>query len=633
MTERYDAAQIQVLKGLEGVRRRPAMYVGDTGVRGLHHLVVEIVDNSIDEAMAGVCKNITVTLLDPNKVRIEDDGRGIPVDTHPELGISGLEVVMTVLHAGAKFSGKVYTISGGLHGVGSSVVNALSEWMEVEVHRDGDIHVQSYKKGEPTGPIKIKGKTKKQGTITTFIPDPVIFKKTTFNTDIIATRLREVAYLNPELTIKLVDTVKNTEQVFHYKKGIVDFLSYLDQGRTRLHRPLYIKDSRNGVEVEMAMEYTDSFSEHIVTFVNMINTHEGGTHLAGFKAALTKTLNDGLRKSSMNKAKKEVDLTGEDVREGLTAVVSIKMKTPQFEGQTKTKLGNSELRGLVESVISEGLSENFDNQPRILNLILQKATSAARSREAARKARDLERKKSLLSSDALPGKLADCSSDNPDECELFIVEGNSAGGSAKQGRDRRFQAVLALRGKILNVEKSGLNKILANEQVKAIIASVGTGFGADSFDASNVRYSKIIIMADADVDGSHIRTLILTLLYRHMYELIENGLVYIAQPPLYKTRYGKKESYLFTDEELETYRKGVSNKSHLEVQRFKGLGEMNPEQLWETTMNPENRILKKVSVADGAEADRVFSILMGTEVEPRREFIEKNAQFVENLDI
>jgi DNA gyrase subunit B len=612
------------------VRRRPAMYIGDVGVRGLHHLVVEIVDNSIDEAMAGVCKHITITLLEPNKISIEDDGRGIPVDLHPELGIPGLEVVMTVLHAGAKFSGKVYIISGGLHGVGASVVNALSELMEVEVYQGGKVYVQSYRHGETLGPMEIKGETKKTGTKTTFIPDPTIFKRTIFSTEIIATRLREVAYLNPELTIKLIDKVKGSEEVFHYKHGLVDFLAYLDQGRTRLHKPLYIKDSRNGIEVEAAIEYTDSYSENIVTFVNTINTHEGGTHLVGFKSALTKTLNDVARKSN---SKKTTDLTGEDVREGLTAVVSVRMRNPQFEGQTKTKLGNSEARGIVESIMSEGLSRQFDEQPRILNLILQKATAAARSREAARKAREIERKKSFLASDALPGKLADCSSDDPSECELFIVEGNSAGGSAKQGRDRRFQAVLALRGKILNVEKSGLNKILANKEIKAIISSVGTGFGADTFDSSRVRYSKIVIMADADVDGSHIRTLLLTLFYRHMRELIENGMIYIAQPPLYRVKKGKQATYLYSEEELEEFRKKTSHPERLEVQRFKGLGEMNPDQLWETTMNPEKRILKKVSVADAAEAHRVFSVLMGSEVEPRREFIEENAQFVENLDI
>ncbi|TET23277.1 MAG: DNA topoisomerase (ATP-hydrolyzing) subunit B [Candidatus Stahlbacteria bacterium] len=631
MTERYDSSKIQVLKGLEGVRRRPAMYIGDVGVRGLHHLVVEIVDNSIDEAMAGVCKHITVTLQEPDKISIEDDGRGIPVDIHPELGLPGLEVVMTLLHAGAKFSGKVYTISGGLHGVGASVVNALSQWMEVEIYRQGKIYVQSYEKGVTTGPIQIKGNTKKTGTKTTFIPDPTIFKRTSFNPEIIATRLREVAYLNPDLAIKLADKVKGTEQVFAFKRGIVDFLAYLDQGRIRLHKPLYFKDSRNGIEVETAIEYTDSFAENIVTFVNTINTHEGGTHLVGFKAALTKTLNEAARKS--NSKGKAIDLTGEDVREGLTAIISVRMRNPQFEGQTKTKLGNSEVRGVVESIVSEGLSSHFDEQPRVLNLILQKTTAAARLREAARKARELERKKSLLASDTLPGKLADCSSDNPDECELFIVEGNSAGGSAKQGRDRRFQAVLALRGKILNVEKSGLNKILANTEIKAIISSVGTGFGEESFDDSRVRYSKIIIMADADVDGSHIRTLLLTLFYRHMRDLIENGMIYIAQPPLYRIKKGKKEVYLYSEEELEAFRKGESHPERLEVQRFKGLGEMNPEQLWETTMNPEKRILKKVSVADAAEAHKVFSVLMGSEVAPRREFIEKNAQFVENLDI
>lgn len=632
MNERYDATQIQVLKGLEGVRRRPAMYIGDVSVRGLHHLVSEIVDNSIDEAMAGICKNITITILAADQVSIEDDGRGIPVDTHPDLGVSALEVVMTVLHAGAKFSGKVYTISGGLHGVGASVVNALSEWLEAEVYRDGKIYQQRYEQGIPQGPVKPAGSTKKTGTKITFKPDATIFKKTTFNPEVLATRLREVAYLNPELAIKLVDKTANTEQVFHYKNGLLDFLAYIDHGSNRLHKPVYIKDARNEIEVEAAVEYTDSFSENLITFVNTINTHEGGTHMVGFKSALTKTLNDAARKAATQKSK-NVELSGEDVREGLSAVISVRMRNPQFEGQTKTKLGNSEVRGIVESIVSEGLSRHFDEQPRVLNLILQKAQAAARAREAARKARDIERKKSLLSSETLPGKLADCSSDNSDECELFIVEGESAGGSAKQGRDRRFQAVLALRGKILNVEKSALNKILANNEIKAIVASVGTGFGEDSFERERLRYSKIVIMADADVDGSHIRTLLLTLFYRHMRELIENGMIYIAQPPLYKVKHGKKEAYIYTDDELESYRKQRSNPDGLEVQRFKGLGEMNPEQLWETTMNPEKRILKKVNVADAAEAHKVFSDLMGSEVGPRREFIETNAQFVENLDI
>ncbi|MBD3285067.1 DNA topoisomerase (ATP-hydrolyzing) subunit B [candidate division WOR-3 bacterium] len=631
MTERYDAAQIQVLKGLEAVRRRPAMYIGDVSVRGLHHLVAEIVDNSVDEAIAGKCDTIVITLEEPDKISVEDNGRGIPVDTHPELDVSALEVVMTVLHAGAKFSGKVYTISGGLHGVGSSVVNALSAEMEVEVYRDGTIWRQTYKKGVPDGPVKKAGKTKKHGTKTTFKPDPEIFKRTKLNPDIITIRLRELAYLNPNLSIKFTDKVKGQEQVFHFKKGIIDFLAYLDKGRTHLHKPLYIKDARNGIEVEAALEYTDTFSESIIPFVNMINTHEGGTHVVGFKAALTKTLNDFLRRSKVNKNKK-IDLTGDDVREGLTAILSVQMPSPQFEGQTKTKLGNSEVRGIVESIVSEGLSRHFDERPKILNLILQKASAAARSREAARKARDLERRKSLLSSDALPGKLADCSSDDPDECELFIVEGNSAGGSAKQGRDRRFQAVLALRGKVLNVEKAGLNKILANKEIKSIISSVGTGFGADSFDAAKIRYSKIIIMADADVDGSHIRTLLLTLFYRYMKDLIEQGMIYIAQPPLYRVQRGKKISYLYSDEELDEFRKKAKG-AKLDIQRFKGLGEMNPEQLWETSMNPENRILKRVTVADAAEAHKLFSILMGSEVEPRKEFIEENAQFVENLDI
>ncbi len=626
--EKYDVTKIQILKGLEGVRRRPAMYAGDTGIRGLHHLLHEVVDNSVDEALAGHCTMIKVTLLSKNRVCVEDNGRGIPAETHPELKKSGLEIVMTTLHSGAKFEHKVYKISGGLHGVGVSVVNALSEEMEAEVRRNGKIYYQKYQKGEPVTPVKIIGEAQETGTKITFIPDREIFKKVSFNPELITARLREIAFLNPQLTIIFEDKTKNHKEIFHYPRGLVDFISYLDEGRVKLHKPIFIKGKRENIEIEAALEYTDSFIENIITFVNTINTHEGGTHLAGFKAALTKTLNEYAKKL----IKGAPDLTGEDVREGLTAIISVKIPDPQFEGQTKTKLGNSEVRGMTESVIQEGLSKFLEENPKVLNIILQKVIAAAKSREAAKKARELARKKSSLGFDVLPGKLADCTTNDPKEAELFIVEGESAGGSAKQGRDRRFQAVLALKGKILNVEKSSLNKVLSNEEIKSIIAAIGAGIGGEEFNPSKIRYGKIIIMTDADVDGSHIRTLLLTLFYRLMYHLIENKMVYIAQPPLYRVKHKNEVKYLHTEEELEEFLRNHP-KNEVEIQRFKGLGEMNPEQLWETTMNPEKRILKLVTLEDAAMADRLFSVLMGSEVEPRRKFIEENAKFVVNLDI
>ncbi len=626
--EKYDVTKIQVLKGLEGVRRRPAMYIGDTGVRGLHHLINEVVDNAVDEALAGYCKTIKVALISKNKVSIEDDGRGIPAEIHPELKKSGLEIVMTTLHSGAKFEDKVYKISGGLHGVGVSVVNALSAEMEVEVKRNGKIYYQRYEKGNPVTPVEIIGETEKTGTKVTFVPDKEIFKKTEFNPETIKARLREIAFLNPQLTIIFEDKVRNTKEIFHYPRGLVDFISYLDEGRIKLHKPIFIKAKRGDIDVEVALEYNDSYLENIITFVNTINTHEGGTHLVGFKTALTKILNEYAKKN----VKGAPDLIGEDVREGLTAIISVKMPDPQFEGQTKTKLGNSEVRGIVESVVQEGLTKFLEENPRVLDIILKKVIAAAKSREAAKKARELARKKATLGIDILPGKLADCTTNNPEEAELFIVEGESAGGSAKQGRDRRFQAVLALKGKILNVEKSSLNKVLSNEEIKSIIASIGAGVGEDEFDPSKVRYRKIIIMTDADVDGSHIRTLLLTLFYRLMYQLIEQKMVYIAQPPLYRVKYKKEVKYFHTDEELEEFLKNHPE-NEVEIQRFKGLGEMNPEQLWETTMNPKTRILKLVTLEDAAMADKIFSILMGSEVEPRRKFIEENAKFVVNLDV
>jgi DNA gyrase subunit B len=630
MPETYDADKIHVLKGLEAVRRRPAMYIGDVGVRGLHHLIYEVVDNSVDEALAGFCDQIVVTILKDDLVSVEDNGRGIPVDMHATEKKPAVEVVLTMLHAGAKFEDKVYRISGGLHGVGVSVVNALSEYMEVDVHRDGKIYHQRYERGETVSKLTTKGKSKKTGTTITFKPDKKIFKKVEFKLENVSNRLRELAYLNRNLKIDLIDERSGKKETYQYPGGILDFLGYLDKGRNRLHKPIFIEDKRNGVEVEVALQYNDSFLENIFSFVNTINTHEGGTHLSGFKAALTRTINDYAKKAQSIKDISE--LMGDDSREGLTAIVSIKIKDPQFEGQTKTKLGNSEAKGIVESIVSEKLNAYLEENPSVANKIVAKVVAAAKSREAAKKARELARRRSLLESDTLPGKLADCSSEDPSECELYIVEGDSAGGSAKQGRDRRFQAILPLRGKILNVEKSSLNKILANVEIRTIISSIGAGISEDDFNPEKARYRKIIIMSDADVDGSHIRTLLLTFFYRFMQPLIEAGYICIAQPPLYKVKAGKTEAYLYSDEELEKIlKKHKSDK--VDVQRYKGLGEMNPEQLWETTMNPEKRILKRVTLEDAAEADRLFSILMGDAVEPRREFIESNAKYVENLDI
>jgi len=630
MLETYDASKIHVLKGLEAVRRRPAMYIGDIGVRGLHHLVYEVVDNAIDESLAGFCDKITVTLKKDGSVTVEDNGRGIPVDMHPTEKKPALEVVLTVLHSGAKFEDKVYQISGGLHGVGVSVVNALSEYLEAEVYRDGKIYYQRYERGITKSKLEVKGKSQKTGTKIEFKPDKKIFKKTDFEFNIVATRLRELAYLTKDSKIELVEEKTGKKEIFHYPGGISEFVSYLDQGRNRLHKPVYIADKRNGTEVEVAFQYNDSYLENIFSFVNTINTHEGGTHLAGFKAALSRKINDVAR--STQAIKDNIELTGDDCREGLTAVLSIKIPNPQFEGQTKTKLGNSEAKGIVESIVSEKLATHFEENPRIINLILSKVIAAAKSREAAKKARELARRRSLLESDTLPGKLADCSEEDPNLSELYIVEGDSAGGSAKQGRDRRFQAILPLRGKILNVEKSALNKILSNPEIRSIISSVGAGISKDDFDPEKARYHKIVIMTDADVDGSHIRTLLLTFFYRFMQPLIEAGYIYIAQPPLYKVKSQRQESYLYSDEELESFTK--KNKSEkIDVQRYKGLGEMNPEQLWSTTMNPDVRILKQVSIEDAAETDRLFSLLMGETVEPRREFIESNATYVENLDV
>ena len=631
--EKYDAKKIIVLKGLEGVRKRPSMYIGDTSSRGLHHLAYEVIDNSIDESLAGFCSKINVVIHKDNSITISDDGRGIPVDEHPVQHRPALEVVMTTLHAGGKFDKQTYKVSGGLHGVGVSVTNALSERCMVKVYRDGKIYQQEYEKGIPIYDMKVVGKTKsKTGTETTFKPDPKIFKTTKFKFDVIAQRLMELAFLNKGLRITLKDERTGQEKVFHAKGGLKEFVAYLDSTRTPIHKkPILIESKKDNVEVEVALQYNDSYQENIFSFVNNIPTTEGGTHLVGFKGALTRSLNTYAQKNNLVK-NGTVALSGEDVREGLTAVISVKVPDPQFEGQTKTKLGNSEVRGIVESIVGEGLSEFLEQNPAAAKRIIQKAINAAKSREAARRARELTRRKSALDSDTLPGKLADCSIKDPELSEIYLVEGDSAGGSAKQGRDRQFQAILPLRGKILNVEKASLEKILSNEEIKTMVTALGAGIGSEEFDSSKLRYGKIIIMTDADVDGSHIRTLLLTFFFRYMRELIEKGHVYIAQPPLYRLKKGNQEFYAFNDEERDEILNRLG-KDGTTVQRYKGLGEMNPEQLWKTTMDPETRTVLQVTIDDAVEADHIFSVLMGGKVEPRREFIEKNAQYVRNLDV
>jgi DNA gyrase subunit B len=629
----YDASAIQVLKGMEAVRRRPAMYIGDTGNRGFHHLIYEVVDNSIDEAMAGYCDKIVVTLNPDGSVTIEDNGRGIPVDMHPTQHKPALEVVMTMLHAGGKFDHQTYKVSGGLHGVGVSVVNALSEWCEVEVSRDGDVHHQRYEYGAATTPVKKISKTKRHGNKTTFMPDKSIFKKQEFNFETLASRLRELAFLNAGLKIILIDT-RGKEEVseeFYNKGGLEAFVKYLNENKNVMFpRPVYFHKERDSVDVELALQYTDGYSENIFSYVNNINTIEGGSHLVGFKTALTRTINNYATKNNLFK-NGDTQIQGEDAREGLTAVISAKVVDPQFEGQTKTKLGNSEVKGIVESIVGEYLAIYLEENPSVGRKIVEKCLSAARSREAARKARELVRRKSALESSALPGKLADCSMTDPSLCEIYIVEGDSAGGSAKQGRDRRFQAILPLRGKILNVEKARLDKILANEEIRSLITALGTNIG-EEFNAENTRYGKVIIMTDADIDGSHIRTLILTFFYRYMKGLIEAGNVYIAQPPLYRLKKASQELYAFDDEERDRLMERLGG-SGINIQRYKGLGEMNPEQLWKTTMNPETRTLLQVDLENAAEADRIFTTLMGDEVEPRRKFIEEHAKYVRNLDV
>ncbi|MBU5454887.1 DNA topoisomerase (ATP-hydrolyzing) subunit B [Caproiciproducens sp. MSJ-32] len=633
-TQTYDESQIQVLEGLEAVRKRPGMYIGSTSSRGLHHLVYEIVDNSIDEALAGFCNNIEVLINEDNSITVIDDGRGMPTGINEKLGKSSVEVIMTVLHAGGKFGGGGYKVSGGLHGVGASVVNALSEWCEVIVKRDGYSWRQRYSRGNPvTDLIKI-GESDEHGTTVSFKPDAEIFEDTVYDFEVLSKRFRELAFLNKGIKIKLIDKRlgEEKEELYHFEGGIREFVLYLNKNKEVLHEePIYIEAMRDDVFVEVSLQYNNSYTENIYSFANNIDTVEGGTHLSGFKSALTKVINDYARRYNYLK-EKDNNLSGDDVREGLTAVVSVKITNPQFEGQTKTKLGNSEVRSIVDSITAEGVATFLEENPSISKLIVEKALMATRARDAARKARELTRK-SALERSTLPGKLADCSSKDPLECEIYIVEGDSAGGSAKQGRDRRFQAILPLRGKILNVEKQRLDRILTSDTIKAMVTAFGAGIG-DDFDESKLRYNRIIIMTDADVDGAHIRTLLLTFFFRYMRGLLDGGHVYIAQPPLYQVKKNKKEYYVYSDEELETLLKELGGKdSSTSIQRYKGLGEMNATQLWDTTMDPEKRVLLKATVEDAKEADEIFTILMGDKVEPRREFIEKNAKKVSNLDI
>ncbi|WP_433944835.1 DNA topoisomerase (ATP-hydrolyzing) subunit B [Paenibacillus sp. SN-8-1] len=628
----YDENQIQVLEGLEAVRKRPGMYIGSTSSRGLHHLVWEIVDNSIDEALGGYADHIDVIVHQDNSVTVIDNGRGIPVGEHPKLKRSTLEVVMTVLHAGGKFGGGGYKVSGGLHGVGVSVVNALSEKVVVEVKRDGHIYQQEYRRGAPQYDIRIIGESEETGTKTTFTPDPEVFTETTvFDYDILLTRIRELAFLNKGISISLHDERTGQSNAFKYEGGISEYVQFLNQNKEALHEtPIYVEGARDMIQVEVALQYNDSYTENIYSFANNINTHEGGTHESGFKSALTRIINDYARKYNLIKDS-DSNLTGDDVREGLTAIISVKIPEPQFEGQTKTKLGNSEVRGIVESLFAEKLQEFMEENPSVAKRILEKALQASRAREAARKARELTRRKSALEVSSLPGKLADCSSKDAAISELYIVEGDSAGGSAKQGRDRHFQAILPLRGKILNVEKARLDRILGNAEIRAIITALGTGIG-DDFDLAKARYHKVIIMTDADVDGAHIRTLMLTFFYRYMRKIIDAGYVYIAQPPLFKIERNKVVRYAGSEKERDEIIAEFGENAKFNIQRYKGLGEMNATQLWETTMDPESRTMQQVSIADAIQADAIFDTLMGDNVEPRRDFIQEHAKYVTNLD-
>ncbi|MBD9159671.1 MAG: DNA topoisomerase (ATP-hydrolyzing) subunit B [Clostridiales bacterium] len=635
----YGAEQIQVLEGLEAVRKRPGMYIGSTSVRGLHHMVYEIVDNGVDEALAGYCTEINVVIEPGNIISVTDNGRGIPVEIHPKTKISTAETVYTVLHAGGKFGGDSgYKVSGGLHGVGASVVNALSSWVELRVKRDGGIYELKFEKGKTTEKLTKVGDSKETGTNVRFLADDTIFESLDYSYETLEKRLREIAFLTKGLKITLEDQREETPKKaeFCYNGGLISFVEFLNKNKDTLYKPPIYIEKAGDVPVEIAIQYTSSYSENIYTFVNNINTVEGGTHLEGFKRALTKVFNDYARSHNILK-EKDNNLQGEDIREGITAVVSVKVKEPQFEGQTKTKLGNSEVTGVVQSMVNEALSTFLEENPNVAKSILEKCISASRAREAARKARELARKKNSLETSTLPGKLADCSSKNPEECEVYIVEGDSAGGSAKQGRDRKFQAILPLWGKMLNVEKARADKIYGNDKLNPVILAVGAGIGPD-FDITKIRYGKVIIMADADVDGAHIRTLLLTFFFRYMRPLIENGNVYLAQPPLYKlSKKGMQDIYCYTDEDLDKAYKDLEEKGiqrdQLGLQRYKGLGEMNPEQLWDTTMNPETRILVKVTMDDAIKADEIFTLLMGDEVEPRREFIQANAKYVQNLDI
>jgi DNA gyrase subunit B len=627
----YNASQIQVLEGLEAVRLRPSMYIGSTSIKGLHHLVYEVVDNSIDEALAGYCDQIIVSLNEDGSVTVDDNGRGIPVDIQAQAKKSALEVVLTILHAGGKFGGDGYKVSGGLHGVGISVVNALSETLEVWVKKEGNLYYQCYHKGIPIEPVKIIGKSEGSGTIIKFKADPEIFETVEFSFEYLTHRLRELAFLNRGIKLILRNPKDNIENIYQYSGGITSFIEHLNKTKDPVHKEIiYIHKKVDDNEVEVAVQYNDSYVESVFSFANNINTQEGGTHLSGFRSALTRTLNDYARKANIIK-ENETSLSGDDVREGLTAVISAKLRNPQFEGQTKTKLGNSEMRGLVETVVNDGLAEFLEENPSAGKKIVEKCLLAAKARDAARKAKDLTRRKSALDVGSLPGKLADCSFKEPELSEIYLVEGDSAGGSAKQGRDRRFQAILPLRGKILNVEKASLDRVLNNEEIKMMITAFGTSFGED-FDISKLRYHKIITMTDADVDGAHIRTLLLTFFYRFMKPLVEDGYVYIAQPPLYQVKQNKNEHYCYSDKELETLL-GKIGRQGITVQRYKGLGEMNAEQLWETTMNPEGRTILRVTMEDAILADETFSMLMGDKVEPRKDYILSHASEVRNLDV
>ncbi|WP_290442007.1 DNA topoisomerase (ATP-hydrolyzing) subunit B [Clostridium gasigenes] len=631
--ESYDESQIQILEGLEAVRKRPSMYIGSTSSRGLHHLVYEIVDNSIDEALAGYCKNISVTINADNSITVIDDGRGMPVGLNAKMGKSSVEVIMTILHAGGKFGGGGYKVSGGLHGVGASVVNALSEWCEVIVKREGHIWKQKYARGEVMSELEKIAESDEFGTQVNFKPDSEIFEEIEYDFDVLANRLRELAFLNKGISIILTDKREEDKvEIYMYEGGIKEFVAYLNRNKESLHQePIYVEGEKDGIIAEIALQYNDGYSENLYSFANNIDTIEGGTHLSGFKNALTRVINDYAKKFGHLKDS-DKNLSGDDIREGITAVISIKITDPQFEGQTKTKLGNSEVRGIVDSIVGTGVSMFLEENPAIGKIIIDKGLMAARARDAARKARELTRK-SVLQSSSLPGKLADCSSKDPMECEIYIVEGDSAGGSAKQGRNRRFQAILPLKGKIMNVEKQRLDKILNSDSIKYMVTAFGAGIG-NEFDTEKLRYNRIIIMTDADVDGAHIRTLLLTFFYRYMRDLLDDGHVYIAQPPLYKVSKNRKEHYVYSDLELEKLLEDIGGKDKsTDIQRYKGLGEMNANQLWETTMDPEKRILLKAKIEDAIAADEIFTILMGDKVEPRREFIRKNAKKVSNLDV